>query len=248
MKTRKLFLIVLLCLCVGLLAGCRCEPSGENWYIQNFHREETFVNGVTHTVIYSGVPSAWDPYGGMEEHFISIDFENDGTVVFCPGTGETLTGTYTFSHSGISSTDFTVTLENGEQFTGNAQAFYYGSTMSFVFREQTYVFKNSGGAAKEYYDNSLRTLTESIRYWAENQRGDIPLKSCSLSSRNGKWILTPEDETQAFFLDDTVAVRVFRLDGENVIHALDQITEGECFYVTETSDGITFVTIYYVDP
>ena len=248
MKIRKYLVLTLLLLLVFALAGCRCDPATENWYIQNFPGEEVFVNGVSHLLTYTGVPSARDPFAGMPEHFISISFGKDGTVTFCPGTGETLIGTYTIRHSGLSSTDFTVTLSNGESFTGNSQEFYYGSSMSFVFRDRGYVFKNNGGDAKQYYDTCLQDLCKSIRVWSETDFGDVPVRPCNIFSREDKLILQPADDQQPFFLDHTVAVRCFRLDGENQLHKLDAIGEGDCFYTKEVQGNVTDVTLYYVDP
>lgn len=164
MKKRILALVCLSLLCAVLLSGCRCEPSEVTWLVQSFQKQEVFVNGVEHLSLHTGTPSVRDPFGGMETEFVSITFSGDGAVTFQPGTGELLTGTYSYQHNGIKETQIAVTLENGESFYGTARSNSYVSTLTFTFRDLDYLFQDYGGEPKEYYTQGLKDLCAAIRY------------------------------------------------------------------------------------
>lgn len=248
MKNRRFWAVLLLLVCMLALTGCRCVPSEQLWYIQGFEGKETFVNGVEHTVFYTGVPSVRDPFSGMQDSFVGISFRDDGTVTFQYEGGETLQGTFTYQHDGLKCTEFTVTLESGERFSGSAIEYYYGSFLTFTFRDKTYEFKACGMDAKQYFDQSLTDLCKSLRFWTTETMGDIPISPCTVTVKGDYLVVVPEKEEEAFRLDSSVAVRCFRLDGENRLHKLDAIAEGECFFSSETSYGVSYVTLYYIDP
>lgn len=248
MKKRIFCLICLSLLMVTLLAGCRCKPHQERWYVQRFQAYETFANGVTHLVTYSGVPSVRDPFSGMREHFVTIAFADDGTVLFQPGTGEVLTGTYTYDHNGLSDTGFTVMLDNGESFSGTAQSHYYGSFLDFDFRGRNYEFKNTKGDAEALFAQYLQELADSIRYWSSNYQGDIPVHSGVVTLEKGQYWLHVEGGKYPTKLDDSVAVRCLLLDADNQLHKLDAIREGECCCAVVENGDLTIVAIYYIEP
>ena len=247
MKKRILALLCLSMLCSILLSGCRCKPEKITWYARSFQKTEVFVNGATFTVTHTGTPSARDPFGGMDSGFVGISFSEDGTVVFQPGTGEVLTGTYTYEDS-RRSTDIAVTLSNGESFTCTARSNSYGSSLTLSFRGSDYLFEDIRTAPETYYQDNLKQLCDTIGYWTENSNGDIPVKPCNIFTRNGVYILESESLNQPVKLDETVAVRCFRLDENNQLHPMNAIVEGECFFSGETFNEVTYVTIYYVDP
>ena len=247
MKRRVLALLCLCMLCTALLCGCRCKPEKITWYARSFQKTEVFANGTTFTVTHTGTPSARDPFGGMDSGFVGISFEEDGTVVFQPGTGEVLTGTYTYEGS-RRSTDITVTLSNGESFTCTARSNSYGSSLTLSFRGSDYLFDDIRTEQETYYQDNLKQLLDTIRYWAENPDGEIPVNPCKVSAYGDYFLLESESLKDALLIDTSIAVRCFRLDANNQLHPMDAIVEGECFFSGETFNKVTYVTLYYVDP
>lgn len=246
MKRRILALLCLSVLCTVLLSGCRCKPEKLTWYATGFKKTESFANGTTFTVSHTGIPSSRDPYGGMDSGFVGISFSEDGTVVFQPGTGEVLTGTYT-SDVGRRSTKIAVTLSDGESFTATARSNAYGSSLALTFRGSDYLFEDIRTDPQVYYQNNLKQLCDTIRYWAENPGGEIPVNACNIFTHGNYYVLESEILDDVVLLDDSVAVRCFRMDENNQLYPMDTIVEGTCFFDGETFDGVTYVTLYYIE-
>ena len=247
MKRRILALLCLMLLCLPLLAGCKCKPYEEMWYVQSFERTEVFVNGVEHKIVHTGMPNVRDPFAGMKDAFVAIDFEEDGTMCFQPGTGELLRGTYTYESESSKETKILVTLENGESFTCTARSNSYGSSLTLTFRDNDYLFESVKQEPVKRYESALQDLTAALRQWSGENFGDIPVNPCTISREGEDWILTAENLNGPVKLDAQVAVRCFHMDLGNHLTQLSEITAGECHYAMMTYNGISFVTLYYID-
>lgn len=248
MKKRILALICLILLCISLLSGCRCKPFKTQWYVQSFQKNEAFVTGGEYLLNHTGYPSVRDPFAGMAEGFVSIAFAEDGTVVFEPGTGEVLTGTYTYEHKGIKETKVYVTLDSGETFTCTARSNSYGSSLTCSFREKDYLFEDIRVEPHAYYEQCLQDLIKSIRYWCTEGSGEIPVNPGNIETVGQYIVLTAETLDGPVVLDETVAVRCFYMDENNNLHAMDTIEMGDCHFAAEKFNDQIYVTIYYVEP
>lgn len=233
-----LFLTVMLLLC-----GCTCDPAAHMWEVTYFARNTVFLSGVEQVDSYGG-PSLIDPFGGMEEGVVSIVFTEDGTVTFAPGTGEALTGTFTTKDNGMQNTSFTVTLDNGEAFSGIAESYYYGRSLEFNFRGNDYRFEEAYKTAEVLYEEAIQDNIWRIR----NNRGER-LAAGEVTVVDGGYGLTMEDEQPPRRLDQTVAVQCVRLDAENNLTMLSAIELGPCYYATgKLSGGMEKIVIYYIEP
>ena len=243
-KLRILLLSLLSVVFMLLLTGCRCNPSEHEWYVERFKINTVFANGVEQTMAYDGIPDIDDPFGGMENGIVDIRFSKDGKVTFRPGTGEVLTGTYTLKHNGFKNTNFIVTLDNGETFSGEAVAYYYSTDLTFAFRDMPYCFEKAYRDAEEIYQEHMSYMPDHIRRHVNSGY----LKRSTVSYNDGVYSLT-EKSGETILLDDTATVTCVRLDEENTMTILDCIEEGRCFSRTEKSEsGKSDVVIYYIEP
>lgn len=247
MKKRMLALFCLCVICAGLLCGCRCKPYKTNWYVQSFQKEAVFVTGGEFLLAQSGYPSVRDPFAGMKDGFVSISFSEDGKVVFEPGTGEVLAGRYTYAHKGTVETKVFVTLDNGETFTCTARSNGYGSSLTCTFRERDYLFEDTQSDPREYYEQCVEDVCKSIRYWCQENEGAIPLKICTITMVKDYYVLSSDALSGPVKLDETLAVRCFRMDGNNELHMMDAIELGECYFMAENFNDMTYITLYYVE-
>ena len=243
-KIRLLLLTILSLTFMLLLTSCRCNPSEHKWYVERFEMNTVYANGVEQVEVYDGIPDIDDPFGGMENGVVDIQFFDDKKVTFKPGTGEVLMGTYTLKHNGIMDTDFTVTLDNGETFSGNSGSFLYETILSFSFRDMAYGFKEAYRDAEEIYQEEMSSMPDHIRRHVDSGY----LKRSTVSYNDGVYSLT-EKNGDTVLLDDTATVKCVRLDEEDKMTVLGSIEEGRCFSRTEKSEsGKNNVLIYYIEP
>ena len=232
-KLRFVFLIVFIFGFLLLLTSCTCDPSEHMWYIERCEQNTGYLNGVEATEIYNKSPMLEEPFGGMENGVVSIVFQKDGSVIFTPGTGEILNGKYTLKNNGMADTSFTVTLENGESFSGIAVNYYYGRDLKFEFRGMSYWFEEEYHTADLLYEEKMEQFKSWLRYDAENDR----LNKGTIERVFDRYELKTEEGT-VVALDDSVAIQCVSMDLENNLVNLDKILSGECFYVkTTTYDG-----------
>ena len=245
LKKIKLLLLLLLSFAFMLiLTGCRCNPSEHQWYIEYFEINTVYANGVEQVEAYDGNPDINDPFGGMENGVVDIQFSEDGKVTFKPGTGEVLTGTFTLKHNGFKNTDFTVTLDNGEMFSGNSGTYYYSTNLAFTFRDMQYSFKKSYRNAEEIYQEDMSYMPDHIRRHVNSGS----LKRATVSYTDGVYSLS-EKNGDTVILDDNTTVKCVRLDEDDKMTALNSIEEGKCFSRIESNtSGKTNILIYYIEP
>ena len=244
-RIRMLLMIAFLIALVFVLAGCTCDPAAHMWEVISFSKNTVYLNGVEQVDQY-GVVTFIDPFGGMEDGIVSIVFTEDGTVTFTPGTGETLTGTFTTKDNGMQDTSFTVTLDNGETFSGKAVSYYYGRSLEFAFRGNAYRFEEAYETAETLYEKTIQNQIRWIRY-AVFDKGLLTIGEITADA--GRYTLTIEGEKTPRVLDQTVAVQCVRLDAENNLTMLDAIELGECYCaIGQTYSGMDKIVIYYIEP
>ena len=237
-RIRMLLMITFLIALVFVLAGCTCDPAAHMWEVISFGKNSVYLNGVEQVDYYSGA-YLHEPFGGMEDGIVSIMFTENGTVTFNPGTGETLTGTFTTKDNGMQNTSFTVTLDNGESFSGIAESYYYGRSLEFEFRENAYE------TAEALYEKTIQNQIRRIRHAVAAKE----LITGEVTASDGRYTLTMEGEKTSRVLDQTVAVQCVRLDAENNLTMLDAIEPGECYCATgQTYSGMDKIVIYYIEP
>ena len=242
-KIRLLLLLLLSFAFILILTGCRCEPSKHQWYIKRFQINTVYANGVEQVETYDGIPDIDDPFGGMENGIVDIQFSEDGKVTFKPGTGEVLTGTYTLKHNGFKNTNFTVTLDNGEKFSGTVDAYYYATDLTFVFRDMQYCFEKAYRDAEEIYQEDMSYMPDHILRHVDSGY----VKRSTVLFIDGEYSLTVENG-DTVILDDNTTVKCVRLD-EDTMTVLNSIKEGKCFSRIESREsGKNNVLIYYIEP
>lgn len=243
-KIRFLILSIFFFAVVFSLTGCRCYPAEHKWNVTYFEKNTTYANGVEQLEICYGIPYVDQPFGGMENGVVDIQFFEDGGLTFKPGTGETLTGTYALKHKGLSYTNITVVLDNGETFCGKGSSYYYGESLELVFRGMQYRFDREYRDAEEIYQEHMAQMPNTIRRHCEDEY----LKRSTVVCNDGVYSLMYGDG-DILLLDGNVAVKCVNLDKENVMTAQDSIKVGECFSVVETvKNARDKVLIYYVEP
>ena len=246
MKKRQLFVCFLFAILLLLLCGCNCDPAAHMWYVESFGKNTVYLNGVEQMERYTtGGLYFTKPFSGMEEGIVSIVFTESGAVTFQPGTGETLTGTFTTKNNGMQNTSFTVTLDNGETFSGIAESYYYGRSLEFNFRGNDYRFEEAFETAETLYKEKIQDFVIYLRRHVIEKA----LTPGVVTVSDGGYTLTMEGEEAPRALDQTIAVQCVRLDGENNMTLLDAIEPGECYCVTgQTYGGMDKIVIYYVEP
>lgn len=243
-KLKALLLTLLSIVFILVLTGCRCNPSEHKWYVERFEISTLYANDVVEVELHDGAPDINDPFGGMENGIVDISFSKDGKLTFKPGTGEVLTGTYTLKHNGLADTDFTVTLDNGETFSGTSAKTIYDAYLTFSFRGMQYAFDVAYRDAEEIYQEYISHMPDHIRRHVDSGY----LKRATVSYNDGVYYLA-EKGGDTLLLDDKVTVKCIRLNEEDTMGVLDSIEEGRCFSrIQKNKDGKSYILLYYIEP
>ncbi len=233
-KVRPILLFFVLFTFAFLLSGCRCYPGKHDWEIVHYTKGVEFIGGITREVTYNGASFLF-PFAVPSSEETYITFTEDGKVSFKPCDGEFLEGTYTIKHNGFSSTDFTLTFENGEKAEGNGASYMMSGThIEFSFRGITYRF--------EPYADGHSTQDDIV--WELRNGNDGTLKTATVTkSETG---FTVSFSNDSYSIVNETAVCAMLLDTNDMLIPLGEVREGECLAVIDAEQDI--VTLYYIEP
>ena len=259
MKNFKLLILLFsLLLCIFALSSCRCEPSTSEWYLYEITEKLTFSNGAEATLAFNGHVGLTQPWGerGVAER-CEIEFSEGGGFKMSLD-GEELLGSYTYRHNGFNDTSFTVTLNSGESFSGEAVSYIYGNKLEFEFRGAKYNFSERSDdsyTAEESADDEkwmIKQLREQIE--GSEEHNHYSLAPASVTFDGKKYVLNNIHDLS----DKEKLVWCAFLDKENVLTNPAPIMEGECYFShfgdvsVRYDDGeyksYEIFIIYYIEP
>lgn len=231
---RILFFVSLLF--ILFLTGCTCNPSNHSWNLVCYNKEVEFINGVTRKVSFDGADYSF-PFALASHDETNIRLSDDGTVSFSTCDGELLEGTYTCKNIGLKHTSITLTFNNEQSVNGycsnDPMDFPH---LEFTFRDVRYVFEQRGTtinfASQDY-------IIKELRHPINNK-----FHSASITKSGDNYIVSFDNES--LIITAETAVCAMRLDENNNLTQLSEISEGECFMTYLEYEDI--VTLYYVEP
>ena len=255
MKKHNLLCFFLFFLLTSLLYGCAPVPYAWQWHIYSYEKDILFANDVERQFTCIGLPAFEMPFASQYEDDVSISFFEDGTVQFEPQGQEMLSGTYTYRQVGQKYTEFTVTLNNGESFSGTCNSYYYDGDLEFTYREKRYHFTRNRNEDPDMYERYIQWFVVDPLRNMEKASEFTPGYRGTITKENGVYTLQMidglgrEESKMILTLDDSVAVYCARVDSENRFIPLGSIEEGDCFCAPTMENGtVTMVSIYYLEP
>lgn len=232
---RIALLLALTMLLLFVMTGCRCVPSSEDWYFFSYKEDMVFMNGVTLNLGFSDASHAF-PFSGSECENIGISFSKDGKVAFTPKDGITRYGTHTYEHEGLSYTDFTITLENGEIIEGSSMNSSEGKKLALTYQGIVYNFTTE----------NKRTGTTIDDVIAEMLNGNFGSLNEAQVCRNGEGYAVRFSDMIYYPIEETTAVFAVTVHTDGSYEIMDELHEGNVFS-TYTKDT-DYIVIYYLIP
>lgn len=231
---RIALLLILSMLALTVMTGCRCVPAKENWYFYSYKEDMVFMGGVTRNLGFADASNVY-PFAEPKSPDIGISFSKDGKVEFTPNDGKTLYGTYTYEHTSINYTSFTITLENGEKIEGNSYKNMRTKRLALTYKGVIYNFSDE----KKSGYTTIDTVIANIK------AGDREGLNEAVVVQDGERLLVRFSEMVAFPISTETAVFAVRIHRDGTYTILDEISEGEV--LSTYNDSANYIVIYYLD-
>ena len=150
---------------------------------------------------------------------MSMSFFEDGTVQFEPQGQEMLSGTYTYRQVGQKYTEFTVTLNNGESFSGTCNSYYYDGDLEFTYREKRYHFTRNRNEDPDMYERYIQWFVVDPLRNMEKASEFTPGYRGMITKENGVYKGRKPIEHPAFH----TVVRLWREDKITAVEAMRRL-------------------------
>ncbi len=227
-------LLILTTLALTVMTGCRCTPYKEDWHFYSYKKDMVFMNGVTKNLGFSDASNAY-PFAGAENPNIGISFSKDGKVVFTTNEGETLYGTYTYSHTSINYTSFTITLENGETIEGNSYRGLGKKRLALTYKDVIYNFTDEEKSRFISIDEVVASIKAGNR--------DKLNVATVIKDENG--FSVKYSDLIYYPVGAETAVFAITIHADGTYTVLDELYEGEV--LSTYNNDANYIVIYYLE-
>jgi hypothetical protein len=231
---RIALLLILLTLALTVMSGCRCTPYKPTWYFYSYKADMEFMNGVTKNLGFSDASNAY-PFAGAGNSQIGISFSKDGKVEFTTLEGETLHGTYTYAHTSINFTSFTITLENGETIEGNSYRGIGKKRLALTYKDVIYNFTNEE-------KSQFITMDDIIASIKAGNREKLNMATV-IKTENG--FSVKYSDLISYPIAEETAVFAITIHADGTYTVLDELYEGEV--LSTYNNDANYVVIYYLE-
>ena len=231
---RIILIILLIIIVLALIFNRRLAPFKEEWHFFSYKEDMTFIGGEKLNMGFSDASHAY-PFAGIENQNIGISFSKDGKVEFTPKDGKTLYGTYTYKHSGLSYTSFSITLENGEVIEGSCMKKSKEKKLALTYQGTIYNFTDESQRSGITMDAIIQRIIA----------GDIDCLNEAEVIKSGEDIGVQFSELLHYPITENTAVFAVRINKDGTYEILNEIYEGKV--LSTYNNSADYVILYYVE-